>query len=226
MTTTEKDTTKIQMEVENQEVKRDRKCSVSGDAPQHIVMSSVFIENCNKTDVGGLTLPKNVENVPPFCVEEKFDITIHGPATVETVGRTPNVIVKNYGPVIHFSDEMLQSFRNDGTLERLMETMYRLKIETSKDVLEECDGYDPDSTKPVRQRSIRSHAQKSITIDKCGVTLSVNDKSYSLTSLDKSSFLDDLVPRQYKWISRTVLTAFVMACTFGIIYVLSMLVFH
>ena len=164
MTTSDTDSSKIQMEVENEEVKRDQKSLVSGDAPQHIVMSSVFIENSHKTTVRGTTLPKNVESVPPFCVEEKFDITIHGNATVETVGRTPNVVVKNYGPVLHFSDEMIQSFRQDGTLDKLMETMYRLKIETSKEVSEDCDGHNPDTSKPVRQESIRSHAQKNITI--------------------------------------------------------------
>ena len=64
-------------------------------------------------------------------MNENFAIEINGPTTVETDGRMPTINVINHGPVIQFSDEMMQSFRRDGTLDKMLEKIYQLSIQMS-----------------------------------------------------------------------------------------------
>ena len=61
-------------------------------------------------------------------MNENFAIEINGPTTVETDGRMPTINVINHGPVIQFSDEMMQSFRRDGTLDKMLEKIYQLSL--------------------------------------------------------------------------------------------------
>ena len=101
----------------NNREKTERKCSLSSEEPLQVIMSTVFIENSDKTNVGGLQFPEKSPNIPPSLVmEENFAITINGPTTLETNGRDPNITIANYGPVIHFSDEMMHLFQKEGSL--------------------------------------------------------------------------------------------------------------
>ena len=114
---------------------RERRCSVSTDAAiSTVVQTSIMIENSGKTDIGGLhlppdTKPEQIASRPPSVVmNENFAIEINGPTTVETDGRMPTINVINHGPVIQFSDEMMQSFRRDGTLDKMLEKIYQLRL--------------------------------------------------------------------------------------------------
>ena len=119
----------------NQNHQRERRCSVSTDAAiSTVVQTSIMIENSGKTDIGGLhlppdTKPEQIASRPPSVVmNENFAIEINGPTTVETDGRMPTINVINHGPVIQFSDEMMQSFRRDGTLDKMLEKIYQLSL--------------------------------------------------------------------------------------------------
>ena len=193
-----------------------RQCSLTTNEPNEIFMTSVLIDKSERTNVGGVTLSENVEKIPSIVMEEKFEIAINGPTIVETNGRIPNITIINRGPVIHFSDQMVEQFSQNGTLENLVEKMYQLKIESNE------DQNDENVPKHTRERSIKQSCHQSIKIDHNGVT--INNGSYSLRGLSKSKFLDNYIPREYKWLLKMILTTIIMGSTFGLIYLITPLV--
>ena len=64
---------------------------------------------------------------------------------------------------------------------------------------------------------------QNITIENGGITLSIDDKHYYISRFHQAlikSFLDNYVPRKYKWLVRSILITFVLALTVGIIYII------
>ena len=93
---------------------------------------------------------------------------------------------------------------------------------TTENVMPNEEFSDAD-LKHVRQHSKKNRSKtQNITIENGGITLSINDKHYLISRFHQAllkSFLDDLVPRRYKWLVRSFLTALVLALAIGIIYI-------
>ena len=91
----------------------------------------------------------------------------------------------------------------------------------TENVMTNEDSYE-DFKRYARQNSNRCDTQN-ITIENAGITVSINDKHYYISRFHQAlikSFLDDLVPRRYKWLVRSFLTALVLALTIGVIYII------
>ena len=116
--------------MESENVRRLKSCSLSNDVAKQInlMVSTTNVENCNKTEIGGITIPEGMKNDPPtMAIEEIIEISIHGPTTIETADKIPNITVVNInkGPVIQMTDEMVAKFHQEGTLENLLKVMVR-----------------------------------------------------------------------------------------------------
>ena len=107
---------------------RPKSCSLSNDVARQInlMVSTTNVENCNKTEIGGINIPEGMNNdSPSMTIEEIIEISIHGPTTIETADKIPKITVVNInkGPVIQMTDEMVEKFHQEGTLEHLLKVM-------------------------------------------------------------------------------------------------------
>ena len=108
---------------------RRKCCFLSNDVAKEInlMVSATNVENCNKTEIGGISIPEGImENDPhKMTIEEIIEISIHGPTTIETTNKVPKITVVNInnGPVIQMTDEMVAKLHQEGALERLLEVM-------------------------------------------------------------------------------------------------------
>ena len=112
----------------SENIRSQKPCSLSNDAAKQInlMVSTTNVENCNKTEIGGISIPEGIKNDPTtMTIEEIIEISIHGPTTIETADKIPKITVVNInkGPVIQLTDEMVAKFHQEGTLENLLKVM-------------------------------------------------------------------------------------------------------
>ena len=197
---------------------RQRSVSMSScQSVMEINTNTVINEHTGPTFVGSNMSNSDGGGIVNLNEEIQINIQSDSAITIESNDKVPQIIIKNYGPTINLTNEVLHNLKRDGQWENFLQQIFNLslKLRSENEKLEKIEENDVKDV-------VTTKVSKLHDIEKSGlghVTISISKANYSLKNINRHKSCWNLfLPQQYLSLFRGIFSVFMLGTTVAVIY--------